>query len=98
MSRDRRREACGLENSATNPNHDFGLSALALPPNSEKRPHADCSDKQPIFTPKHMWQCFLDPQNSQGKRPGGSDLASGGGVTEIIDCNEESHLTIDGVV
>ena len=31
-------------------------------------------------------------------RPGGSDMASGGGVTEIIYCNEESHLTLAGVV
>ena len=32
-------------------------------------------------------------------RPGGSDnMAAGGGVTEIIDCNERSHLTTAGVV
>ena len=62
MGRDRRREACGLENSATNPNHGFGLSALALPPNSEKRPHAECSDKQTIFTLKNLRQRFLDPE------------------------------------
>ena len=49
-------------NSATNPNHGFGLSALALPPNSEKRPHAMCSEKQAIFTPKNLRQHFLDPE------------------------------------
>ena len=32
MGRDRRREAWGPENIATNPNHGFVLSPLALPP------------------------------------------------------------------
>ena len=32
----------------------------------------------------------------QGKRLAGSNLASGGGVTEIIDCNQRSHLTTVG--
>ena len=46
------------ENSATNPNHGFGFSALALPPNSEKRPHAECSEKQAKFTQKNGGNVF----------------------------------------
>ena len=38
MGWDRRREAWAPENSATHPHHGFGLSPLALPPNSEKCP------------------------------------------------------------
>jgi len=45
-------------NSATNLNHGFGLSALALPPISEKRPHAMFSEKQARFTPKHGGNLF----------------------------------------
>ena len=55
-------------NSATNPNHGFGLSVLPLPPNSEKRPNAECSEKQAIFTPKNLRQRFLDPENA-GEAP-----------------------------
>jgi len=56
MGRDRRKEVWGPENSATSTNHDFGpsgLSPLAMPPNSEKRPRVECSIKQARFTQKN---------------------------------------------
>ena len=62
MGRDRRREAWGPENSATHPHHGFGLSPLALPPNSEKCPPRGVFYKTGQIYPKNLRQPFLDPE------------------------------------
>ena len=95
MGRDRRREACGPETAQ--PTRITVLGCRRWPClQTVKSGPTRCVLKNRPDLPQKNGGKFFKTQNSQGKRPGGSDLASGGGVTEIIDCNGESHLTLDG--
>ena len=86
-------------NSATNPNHGFTLSALARLQTVKSGPARSVLKSRPDLPQKMAATIkFSRPQKTQEKRPGGSELASGGGVTEIIDCNQMSYLTTAGVV
>ncbi len=92
MGRDRRREACGPETAQ--PTRITVLGCRRWPClQTVKSGPTRCVLKNRPDLPQKNGGKFFKTQNSQGKRPGGSDLASGGGVTEIIDCNQRSDLT-----
>ena len=55
--------------------------------------HDACHDPRGRSSEGVIILTAFETHNPQKKRPGGSDLALGGGITEIIDCNERSHLT-----